>query len=157
MGGGEGGGARPPWPPLMFSACGFASSPFIFLHSAGCDDVQALHVVCYLSQDSSQSTATIECLRNNNLNFTTCAVNGSDEQLCTQPLEYSGWTLGYGSHFVDIEFTDECDQVEIKRVYFDLIEPRNMYPGILKMEMSECDINLMSFQAKVTRIIIAIR
>ena len=96
-----------------------ASSPFVSLHPAGCD-VQPLHVICYLSQDRYRSTATIECLRNHNLNSTTCAVNGTLERPCTLPLEYTEEMLGSGSHFVDMTFTDECGQVEMERVFFNL-------------------------------------
>ena len=45
-----------------------------------------------------------------------------DEHLCTLPLEYSGWTLGFRSHFVDMKFTDECGQVEMERVYFEFLD-----------------------------------
>ena len=86
---------------------------------AGCDDAQPLHAVCYLSQDIQFNNATIECLRNNNLNSTTCSVNAMDEHPCTLPLEYNRRLLGYGYHFVDVKFTDDCGQVEMERVYFE--------------------------------------
>ena len=55
------------------------------------------------------------------------------EQPCTLPVEYMGrpaapvygFMLPFGSYFVDMKFTDECGQVEMERVYFDLMEHRS--------------------------------
>ena len=56
-----------------------------------------------------------------------------DEHPCTLPLEYSAWTwmLGFGSHFVDMKFTDDCGQVKMERVYY-FIEPPYFNSGIIK-------------------------
>ena len=99
--------------------------------TAGCDDAQPLHVVCYLSQDMQFNNATIECLRNNNLNSTSCAVNGMDEHPCTLPLEYSYRTLGTGPHYVDVKFTDDCGQVDMEHVSFSLSFVASTDPGIM--------------------------
>ena len=54
-----------------------------------------------------------------------------DEQPCTLPLEYSN-TLRYGAHVVDMKFTDDCAQVKMESVRFDLKRvPQMDDPGIL--------------------------
>ena len=53
-----------------------------------------------------------------------------DEHPCTLPLEYSYKTLGPGPHFVDVKFTDDCGQVDMKHVSFSLYF-LSLDPGII--------------------------
>ena len=57
--------------------------------------------------------------------------------------------LGFGSHFVDMKFTDECGEVKMERVYF-LIEPSYMNSGIIKnvQEMKKCNCSMVMLQVK---------